>query len=205
MREQAEHATGRRRQLRVVVVHRMAARGVRERRLRGGRAHLLGTEDCPLASTAAHFHVLTHDRASVDGRAGEYHTAAIDEAPFRLGDSLVGDVVEAGVVDEGGNSFRHAGGEDAWSLVVSRWSLVVRRWSLVVRAWSRLRWVSEGSSNGTERPTGEQPEELLTSHAASLLLGEKCNHEEMQPRRPENLEYKNAFFVPSWLPFGDLV
>jgi hypothetical protein len=95
MGQQPEDAVGRRRQLRVVVVHRVAACGVGERSLRGRRGHLLRAEDRRLRLAAAGTgDVLAHDGASTHGRAGEHDAEAVDQAAFGLDDRLLRDAFE---------------------------------------------------------------------------------------------------------------
>ena len=126
MRQQPEHAVGGRRQLRIVVVHRVAARGVRERRLRGRRRHQFRPEQGGFRTRSARLDVLADDRASVHGRAGEDDAEPVDQAAFGFDDRFVGYAVEAGVrdeVDEGG------GGADGKT----------GPWLLGLGPWSRLR------------------------------------------------------------------
>src|SRR5205085_12020992 len=64
MRQQAERAIGRGRQLRIVEIHGVARSAVRQGRLRRRRRHFLGTENGRAFLVGYRFDVLANDRAA---------------------------------------------------------------------------------------------------------------------------------------------
>ena len=106
--QQPEHAIGRRGELGVVVVHRVTAGAVRQRRARGRRPHPLRTEHRGAGVGAIRsrllveaLHVLADNPAAAHRCARQHDAQTVDEAPPDLDDRLFRNGRERGLVDEG--------------------------------------------------------------------------------------------------------
>ena len=100
MGEQSKRAIGRCRQLRVVIVHRVPACAVGERRKRDRRHEPLGPERSRFFLVRHRFHVFADNGAAANRRPSQDHADAVDDAPLGLLNDVWWNVLEIGSRNE---------------------------------------------------------------------------------------------------------